>query len=1571
MLKKTYKIALKILLSVLVLILVLWILLQTPFFQNFITDQITKKLGKELNTTISVGHVNFELFDRMRLDNTLILDQNGDTLLYADAVRINITNWFFLKRAIELKYIGLDNAEVVLERNSSAWNYQFLLDYFSSPPKDKKNRAASLNLKILNLRDVSLHIKDQWSGNDRFFSVKELRMEAERFDPENKSLNINLLRIDQPVFDQSEYAGLDISKADNNSLEQLTDTTSDHLLFDNWEIYTKKIQISDGEVTIRNQRSGKDSTGVFNSNHIGLRNITADIRNINLKNDTLKSDVILALSERSGFTIKQLKSGLKMTSGSVELSSLYFETEKSHLGNYLALNYHSLESDLKDFVHRMWMESTLSNSVIDSDDLAYFIPKIRTWKTKFSLSGTVNGSVDNLTLRNMAISDGGNNILKGNASLRGLPDITESFMDLEIKELRTTIARLSKIIPAFRTITQPNLMSFGNIRYSGNFTGFINDFVTFGHLSTSIGDLDTDLHLNVSKKSVPVYSGKVSTTNFNLGQFINDTKIGLVSFRGEIDGQGFTAETLDLNVNGAINQIGFNGRDYQNILARAQLKKDVFRGSASIHDPNIIIDTLTGTINFSDENPFSNFEAEIGSLNLQKIGITKNNIVLTGHFDLDFQGKNIDNFLGFARVNNATLTNDGHQLSFDSLAVSSYEYEGRKILSLRTNELEGHIDGNFKIMELPVAFQLFLNRYYPAYIQRPAKEVENQDFSFLIHARNVSEYISLFNKNLKGFDESVIEGQVNIARNNLRLDVKIPEFQYLSAAFRGIHLNGLGNRDTLGFYADAEDIVTNDSLHTPGTKIEVFSSDDVSDIHITTAPDNNRYTANISAGLNTKKDGFSLIFNPSEFVLNQKRWNIQKGGRIDLNKKIITADNVLLTQDDQEIKITGRSSGEGNNDIDISLKNIMVEDFLPYFLKFPRLAGLLSGNVNITNPLTQPSIRYETSLSEFFVERDSIGLLKIAGNYDSGSQVLFSSLTSDNNPYKFTANLLYQKHDSLSPISGTVNFDRSEIRVLGNFMAGIASDINGFATGILNISGALEDPKITGSVSLDSTSLVVDYTKCKYQLASNSIINFRDGAIDFGTLSMLDIHNRQAAVTGKIRHNFFRNFFFDKVHIVTGKNFQLLNSTAKDNDQFYGNVTGFADLTINGLSTDMHMALKGEPTDTSHIFLPIDEPSGTGSLDYLDFIQYGEEMAVDKKVRQSTNISLDMELTANPLATIDVILDETTGDIIKARGSGKLFISVGTREPLSIRGRYTVSQGEYTFNFQTFLKTPFTLQQGFIEWQGDPYEAILNIDALYRAKNVNLSNIPTSTGFTNTSGDIDILFKLRGTLKDPSPEFEFQFPFENPLKSDPIASEFLKTRFQSDNNEMLNQVASLLLFNTFLTTEQGPRAGFATGNFVGKTVGQILSATLTSSLNNWLQKLLKTKSVNLYANINPADLTFQRGEIDEYQIRNVGSFSFKYTFPNNKFILNVGGNVNYNANPGLTNNNSDLLLTPDISFEMLISPSGNFRVIGFNRSDFDPGNIANIASRNRTGIQLSYRVDFESFRDFFSGRKRE
>jgi len=106
----------------------------------------------------------------------------------------------------------------------------------------------------------------------------------------------------------------------------------------------------------------------------------------------------------------------------------------------------------------------------------------------------------------------------------------------------------------------------------------------------------------------------------------------------------------------------------------------------------------------------------------------------------------------------------------------------------------------------------------------------------------------------------------------------------------------------------------------------------------------------------------------------------------------------------------------------------------------------------------------------------------------------------------------------------------------------------------------------------------------------------------------------------------------------------------------------------------------------------------------------------------------------------------------------------------------------------------------------------------------------------------------------------------------------------------------------------------------------------------------------------------------------VGNFGVRTAFLNNKLLVTVAGNVDYRLGQAVTTSNSNFLFTPDVSFEYLITPNGQLRVIGFNRSDADIGDIAGVTRRNRTGIQLSYRRDFDTFPEFFineNKRRRE
>ena len=420
----------------------------------------------------------------------------------------------------------------------------------------------------------------------------------------------------------------------------------------------------------------------------------------------------------------------------------------------------------------------------------------------------------------------------------------------------------------------------------------------------------------------------------------------------------------------------------------------------------------------------------------------------------------------------------------------------------------------------------------------------------------------------------------------------------------------------------------------------------------------------------------------------------------------------------------------------------------------------------------------------------------------------------------------------------------------------------------------------------------------------------------------------------------------------------MLNTAKKDNSRFYGTVIGSALMTMNGPTTDLRMNIDGQPSvfDSSHIYLNTGETSRENTkIDYLEFIQFGSEMDRPGKNNQASNILVNMNITANPACKVDVILDEETGDIIKGQGSGQLNIRVGNIEPLSIRGRYVLSKGEYTFNFQTFLRKPFTLSRGTITWNGDPLLAIIDIDAEYLAKNVDISNLTTASGFRQKQ-DIIIISHLSGNLATPVIDFEFQLPDNSSLKNDYFTVKKLED-FKNDKNSMFKQVASLLLLNQFISENQIITGG-STVAIATSTIGGVVSSWLTNIFNRELERATKG-IISTYIDINPTvDLQSQANQL-QANVR-----AGLKIFLSSRINLLVAGNYDYN-NPYVQAERKGLF-TPDITLEWMLNKDGSLRVVGFNRTSID----FTSNQRKRSGVQLSYRKDFNKVSDIFKSRKK-
>lgn len=458
---------------------------------------------------------------------------------------------------------------------------------------------------------------------------------------------------------------------------------------------------------------------------------------------------------------------------------------------------------------------------------------------------------------------------------------------------------------------------------------------------------------------------------------------------------------------------------------------------------------------------------------------------------------------------------------------------------------------------------------------------------------------------------------------------------------------------------------------------------------------------------------------------------------------------------------------------------------------------------------------------------------------------------------------------------------------------------------------------------------------------------------------------------------------FDIRAAVDNQPIQLLNTGPRDNKNFYGRAKGTGSFSLRGPQRDMVMQINAVASysDSSYITLPASESRESGIADFMVERTYGRELS-DSAFDNETNIYYDIDLTANPLVNMRVVMDELTGDEIRGRGSGNLRITSGTSEPLSIRGRYNIEEGNYLFTFQSFFKNLFVLKEeanNYIEWNGDPYKAYVKIDAVYKTeKKVSFAPIlNTDISGTNSVAIREYVYvvaQLRGDLFSPRISFDLEFPPDSPPNTDQSIA-FTINQLKENENELNKQVAFLVVFNSFAPSTATPSLSLYSGfDIVVNSISGFLSSQINTALNNFLSNELKIPG--LYVNFSGA--LYNPNPFDENEAglgydRSTFNLSLGKAFFNDRIIVTFEGNLDVPIDQSTTSQIRSDYFLKNVTTEWLINKSGTIRVTFFYREnvDFLTGNTTSGNNKSRKyGASLAYRRDFNRLADIFKKKKK-
>ncbi|MFM7822218.1 MAG: translocation/assembly module TamB domain-containing protein, partial [Bacteroidota bacterium] len=395
----------------------------------------------------------------------------------------------------------------------------------------------------------------------------------------------------------------------------------------------------------------------------------------------------------------------------------------------------------------------------------------------------------------------------------------------------------------------------------------------------------------------------------------------------------------------------------------------------------------------------------------------------------------------------------------------------------------------------------------------------------------------------------------------------------------------------------------------------------------------------------------------------------------------------------------------------------------------------------------------------------------------------------------------------------------------------------------------------------------------------------------------------------------------------------------KQNELYYGKGYGSGKVKVYGPLDLIHISMALKTEKNTAIYIPLSNPEEVTQSGFINFIQKDiAQKSNQSQENEFSGIELECELSVTPDAEVQLIFDSKIGDIIKGQGNGNLRMRVDRLGDFKMFGDFQVESGDYLFTLQNLINKKFIISPGgTIKWTGDPYDAVLDIQGIYKLRTSLYDLIKDST--LTQRIPVEVHLKLKDKLFNPALEFDVVIP-----DIDPTAQAVL-SRYISTDQEKSTQTMSLLVLNRFAQANDVQSQSGSSSSGLGANAAELLS----QQLSVWASQI--SDAFNLGVNYRAADAFSQ----EEYELE------LSTRLWNDR--ITIDGNV------GLSDNkrNTTSGLVGDFNAEVKVSKDGRFRFKVFNKS------INNILTDYNSpytqGIGILYRKEFENFQDLFKKSK--
>ncbi len=1410
-----------------------------------------------------------------------------------------------------------------------------------------KFSIESIEYRFFNKIQLSnAYVEDQ--QGDTLLFAPEISANIWRINGKDRVTEIGRLTLTNAQFNlKSDSAQVVNLKFITNQIKELTDTTKKRM-----KIVIHNIDYIDGVFTFSKHLKKQKLNGI-NFTDLRIKNLNFATKGFLTREGGVTFQVRnLSFYETSGFFMKDMDAEVKVFNDELSFSNVRLETEDTRINSELiSLNFKNY-SEFQNFSNRVNLDITINNSNIFLPDLAYFIPMINILDHSISFSGKIQGKIANLHGRNIDVKYGSETNLNGKFDISGLPHIDETFWYLNLDHLNIyplDIAYLYNSIAGKNISIPENILQLDQIHFFGVFSGFYNDFVSYGKFETLLGDISTDISIVPDEEKSVRLKGKLDAQEFDIGKFVStDGLIQKMNMNVEVNGTIFQDKSISGELKGNIASVEINKYNYQNIKLDGMFLEKSFDGSISIDDPNIKFDFL-GLVDFTAEEPEFDFTLNLPYAHLYNLNINPNDTTsnLSLLMTANFTGSSPENMNGTIKLLNAKYTLHNKEIEGYDFSLIGRSHSDSSWIVLNTEYLDASLIGKYQFDKIIPSLKFIQASFLPATLGEPPDTagIYKNNFYFEAKVKNADKLSDFFapsiwiapGAEITGWfqpsqKQLLLEGSANYfyARQNI---LEKPFFILASEELTNLSFNLTSENVIINDNLNFEDFdfhseARNDSLVVGISWLKTDSVEYAGDMEILTKFSRSKTTNNLKA----------LIEIPSSDIIhNNIPWNINKSSVI-VDSTSFHFKDILLRSNDIFLGVNGTISESASDTLFLNAQNFilntkgLVKDKLS-------IKGIVSGDAKVSGIYDTLLFLSHMNFSDLYINDEALGEGIFITEWAPGSnaiQLLASTKKGSVEQLHAIGNYVPQNKF----IDLDINLEKLRVSMFQPFISVISSELGGMVTGNLTLKGKQGDLGLNGNLDFQKTSMMLDYTNTRYSFADRILV--RNNEFLFSNLEAFDSLGNKAVLNGKISAYKLKELAVNLKLETT--DLMVLNLTEDQNDLFYGDAFASGVISIYGPTKELTIDANARTEAGTDFKIPLDKGRVLEDLSYVTFIK--KEVKEDQtrlrrpvrriEIDEGKNLLFNINLVVTPEAQATLQFEPASGGSLAVNGAGELRMGINREKTMNLSGEYIIDEGIYNFTLSNLINKRFDVKQGSkIIWNGDPSNARLDVTAVYQVR-TSLQNLFNDDQYQRRI-PVDCEIKLTGNLGTPIIQFNITLPTADEDTKSKLANSI------TTEEELNKQFLSLLIINSFVQADNP----LAAGDAFSVTTFEMLS----NQLSNWISQIS-----------NDFDIGFHYRPGDEVSSEEI-EVALSTQILNDRVLINSNIDVGRKEE---TNTNQTSNVVGDVSVEVKIDKRGKFRVKAFTRPH-DNLYYGSSSTPYVSGVGIFFKEEFNSFGSLVKG----